>query len=181
MNIPSENPFGDFRRECALTFLGALISYCRTDEGKSVRALKVFEDINVGVAVTTENGLLVPVIHNADEKSLAEIESELEELTEKAREGKLSRDEVTGGTFTITNLGMYGVDFFTPIINPPEAAILGVGRIVEKPIVSGGKLEIKPMMTLSLSYDHRIIDGAPAAEFLTKVKQRIETAPRVED
>ncbi len=143
--------------------------------------LKVFEDINVGVAVTTENGLLVPVIHNADEKSLAEIESELEELTKKAREGKLSRDEVTGGTFTITNLGMYGVDFFTPIINPPEAAILGVGRIVEKPIVSRGKLEIKPMMTLSLSYDHRIIDGAPAAEFLTKVKQRIETAPRVED
>lgn len=143
--------------------------------------LKIFEDVNIGVAVATENGLLVPVIHNADKKSLTETESELKELSEKARQGRLSIEEVTGGTFTITNLGMYGVDFFTPIINPPEAAILGVGRIVEKPIVSGGKVEIRPMVMLSLSYDHRIVDGAPAAEFLNRVKERIETIVKADD
>jgi pyruvate dehydrogenase E2 component (dihydrolipoamide acetyltransferase) len=142
-----------------------------TLEGNQV---KVFEDVNVGVAVATENGLVVPVIHNADRKSLGDIDIAIEELTEKARQGKLSREELTGGTFTITNLGMYGVDFFTPIINPPEAAILGVGRIVEKPIVVNGKIEIKPMLTLSLSYDHRIIDGAAAGQFLRNIKERIE-------
>jgi pyruvate dehydrogenase E2 component (dihydrolipoamide acetyltransferase) len=136
--------------------------------------MKVFEDVNVGVAVATENGLVVPVIHNADRKSLNDIDGAIKEFTEKARQGKLSREELTGGTFTITNLGMYGVDFFTPIINPPEAAILGVGRIVEKPIVANGKIEIKPMSTLSLSYDHRIIDGAPAGQFLRNIKEKIE-------
>jgi pyruvate dehydrogenase E2 component (dihydrolipoamide acetyltransferase) len=117
---------------------------------------------------------VVPVIHNADRKSLNDIDGAIKEFTEKARQGKLSREELTGGTFTITNLGMYGVDFFTPIINPPEAAILGVGRIVEKPIVANGKIEIKPMSTLSLSYDHRIIDGAPAGQFLRNIKEKIE-------
>jgi pyruvate dehydrogenase E2 component (dihydrolipoamide acetyltransferase) len=142
-----------------------------TLEGNQV---KVFEDVNIGVAVATENGLVVPVIHNADRKSLSEIDVAIKESTEKARQGKLSREELTGGTFTITNLGMYDVDFFTPIINPPEAAILGVGRIVEKPIVVNGKIEIKPMSTLSLSYDHRIIDGAPAGQFLRNIKEKIE-------
>jgi pyruvate dehydrogenase E2 component (dihydrolipoamide acetyltransferase) len=102
--------------------------------------IKVFEDVNIGVAVATENGLVVPVIQSADRKSLNEIDVNIRELTEKARQGKLSREELTGGTFTITNLGMYGVDFFTPIINPPEAAILGVGRVVEKPLVFRGKI-----------------------------------------
>ena len=136
--------------------------------------IKVFEDINIGVAVATENGLIVPVIHNADKKSLKEIHSILNELTEKARQGKLSKEELTGGTFTITNLGMYGVEFFTPIINPPEAAILGVGRITQKPVIVDGKIETKPFMILSLSYDHRIIDGAPAAQFLSKIKNFLE-------
>jgi len=137
--------------------------------------IKVFEDVNVGVAVTTENGLVVPVIRNADEKSLSEISSVLKELVEKARQGKLTREDVTAGTFTITNLGMYDVDVFFPIINPPETAILGVGRVVEKPVAVNGQVTIKPLMQLSLVYDHRIVDGAPAARFLQTVKQILES------
>lgn len=134
----------------------------------------VYEDINVGVAVSTERGLIVPVIWNADEKSLPRISSELKELAAKAREGKLSKEQLTGGTFTLTNLGMYNVDTFLPIINPPEAAILAAGRIVEKPVAGDGEIRIKPTMTLTLGYDHRIMDGAPAAQFLRKTKEAIE-------
>jgi len=137
--------------------------------------IKIFEDVNVGVAVATEAGLVVPVIHNADKKSLKEVSSALKELVERAREGKLTREELSGGTFTITNLGMFGVDTFTPIINPPETAILGVGRIVEKPVVVDKKIVVKPVMQLSLSFDHRVVDGAPAAQFLQKVKEIIES------
>jgi pyruvate dehydrogenase E2 component (dihydrolipoamide acetyltransferase) len=136
--------------------------------------LKIFEDVNVGVAVATDNGLLVPVIRNADKKALREIDETIKQLTEKARQAKLTKDDMSGGTFTITNLGMYGVDFFTPIINPPEAAILGIGKITQKPVVANAKIDIKPMLTLSLSYDHRIVDGAPAAQFLQRIKQQIE-------
>jgi len=136
--------------------------------------IKIFEDVNLGMAVATEYGLVVPVIRNADKKSSVEIDDAIKDLTEKAKQGKLAREEVTGGTFTITNLGMYGVEFFTPIINPSEAAILGVGKITEKPVATNGKVEVKPMMMLSLSYDHRVMDGAPAAEFLRKVKDKIE-------
>lgn len=138
--------------------------------------IKIFEDVNVGVAVATEDGLVAPVIHNADKKELEEIDAAIKDLTEKARQGKLAREDLTGGTFTITNLGMYGVEFFMPIINPPEAAILAVGRVVEKPVVVDRKIEIKPMMMLSLSYDHRIVDGAPASEFLRKIKEKLEKA-----
>jgi pyruvate dehydrogenase E2 component (dihydrolipoamide acetyltransferase) len=137
--------------------------------------IKVFEDVNVGVAVATEHGLVAPVIHNADKKSLRDIDAAIRDLTEKARQEKLKKEEVSGGTFTVSNLGMYDVEFFTPIINPPEAAILGVGKIVEKPVVVNGKIEVKPFITLSLSYDHRIVDGAPAAQFLRKIKQYIES------
>ena len=137
--------------------------------------IKVYGDVNIGVAVATEQGLVVPVIHNADSKSLEEIASKLRELAEKARTRKLAKEDVTRGTFTITNLGMYGVDFFTPIINPPEAAILGVGRIMDKPVVEGKEVVIRPVMTLSLSYDHRIVDGAPAAQFLQEIKKILET------
>jgi len=136
--------------------------------------IEVFEDINVGVAGATDGGLVVPVIRNVDGKTLNDIDVAIKELTEKAKQGKLSREEVTGGTFTISNLGICSVDFFTPIINPPEAAILGVGRVVEKPVAFHGKIEVKPMATLSLSYDHRIIDGAPAGKFLLSVKEKIE-------
>jgi len=137
--------------------------------------IKVFEDVNVGVAVATEKGLVVPVVHNADKKSLSEIASALKELVEKAREGRLTKEDVTGGTFTITNLGMYGVDVFIPIINPPETAILGVGRVTEKPVAVNGQITIKPVVQLSLSFDHRIVDGAPAARFLQRVKQILES------
>jgi pyruvate dehydrogenase E2 component (dihydrolipoamide acetyltransferase) len=136
--------------------------------------IKIFEDVNVGVAIATPNGLVVPVIRNADQKALKDIDAQVVELTEKAQLAKLSREEVTGGTFTVTNLGMYGVDFFIPIINPPEAAILAIGRIIEKPALVNGKVEVKSVMMLSLSYDHRVIDGAPAAEFLGKIKDRLE-------
>ncbi len=136
--------------------------------------IKIFEDVNVGVAVATEQGLVVPVIRNADKKSLTEISSTLKTLLEKARTGKLDKEDITGGTFTITNLGMYEVLCFTPIINPPEAAILGVGKISSKPTITEGKIEVKPVMILSLSFDHRIIDGAPAAQFLQKIKYYLE-------
>ena len=137
--------------------------------------IKILDDVNVGVAVATEKGLLVPVVHNADQKTLREISVRVKELVEKAIQGKLSREDLTGGTFTISNLGMYGVDVFIPIINPPETAILGIGRIAERPTLVNDQLKTKPVMQLSLSYDHRIVDGAPAAQFLQKVKHVIES------
>lgn len=136
--------------------------------------IKIFEDVNIGIAVTTEHGLVVPVINDCNRKTFSEVAIAIEKLMEKARQEKLSIGDLSQGTFTVTNLGMHGVAFFTPIINPPEAAILGVGRIVEKPVVISGKIEIKPMLMLSLSYDHRIVDGAPAAEFLQRVKMKLE-------
>jgi pyruvate dehydrogenase E2 component (dihydrolipoamide acetyltransferase) len=136
--------------------------------------IEIFEDVNIGVATATSQGLVVPVVHNACGKNLQEIDSAVIELAAKARNAKLTKEDLTGGTFTITNLGMYGVEFFTPIINPPEAAILGIGAIREKPVVTNGTVKVKPVMGLSLSYDHRIIDGAPAADFLRKVKEEIE-------
>ena len=143
-----------------------------TLEGEQI---KIFEDINVGVAVATEKGLVVPVIHNADKMSLSDIASALKLLVEKTRESKLTKEDLTGGTFTITNLGMYGVDVFIPIINPPETGILGVGRIAEKPVLVDKEIKMKPVMQLSLSFDHRVVDGAPAAQFLQKVKHVLET------
>lgn len=137
--------------------------------------IMIYEDINIGVAVAAENGLFVPVVHNANEKSLVQVTSALKELVEKVRDGRLAKEDVSGGTFTITNLGMYGVDMFIPIINPPEAAILGVGKTTEKPVIVDSEIRIRPMMCLSLSYDHRIVDGAPAAKFLQKVKQILES------
>jgi len=137
--------------------------------------IKIFEDVNIGVAVGTEKGLVVPVIRNADKKEVEEISSTLKKLVEKAREGKLTRKEMSGGTFTITNLGMFGVDVFTPIINPPETAILGVGRVVEKAVVVDKEIVVKPVMQLSLSFDHRVVDGVPAAYFLQKTKQILES------
>jgi len=137
--------------------------------------IKIFEDINVGVAVATEKGLVVPVLHNADRMLLSNIASALRLLVEKTREGKLAKEDLTGGTFTITNLGMYGVDVFIPIINPPETAILGIGRIAEKPVLVDNEIKMKSIMQLSLSFDHRVVDGVPAAQFLQKVKHVLES------
>ncbi|HEX3000443.1 MAG TPA: dihydrolipoamide acetyltransferase family protein [Armatimonadota bacterium] len=131
-------------------------------------------DINIGVAVAAEKGLVVPVIKNADILAVEEIAKAARSLAEHARSGSLKPDEMNGGTFTISNLGMYGVDMFTPILNQPESAILGIGRIVEKPVVVEKRIEIRPMMVLSLTADHRVIDGAPAAQFLNEIKNIIE-------
>jgi len=136
--------------------------------------IKIIKDINVGVAVAVEDGLIVPVIRNADEKSLTEIASCLKNLTEKAKQHRLSLDDVSGGTFTISNLGRFGVDTFRPVINPPQSAILGVGEIKDKPVVVNGQIAIRPLMTLSLVFDHRVFDGVPAAIFLKTLKEILE-------
>ena len=136
--------------------------------------IKIYEDINIGVAIATPDGLVVPVIRNVNTKSLETISSAIKSLITKAKEKKLRASDFMNRTFTVSNLGMYGLDFFTPIINPPEAAILGVGRIVEKPVVINGGIHIRSMMYLSLTYDHRIIDGAPAAEFLQTLRTLLE-------
>jgi pyruvate dehydrogenase E2 component (dihydrolipoamide acetyltransferase) len=132
------------------------------------------QEINIGLAVSLQEGLIVPTIRRADEKHLAELAIESHDLANKAREGRASYDEVTGATFTITNLGSYGIDAFTPIINSPQIGILGVGRVVEKPVVYQGEITKRSMMFLSLTFDHRVIDGAPAAEFLRTVKDHLE-------
>lgn len=125
--------------------------------------------VNMGIAVALQDGLIVPVLRDADRKDLLEIAKEVRDLALKARMGTLNVDEVTGGTFTITNLSMFEVDGFTPILRPPETGILGVGRIIEKPAVHDGGIAIRMMMFLSLTFDHRVVDGAPAAEFLQTV------------
>jgi pyruvate dehydrogenase E2 component (dihydrolipoamide acetyltransferase) len=117
---------------------------------------------------------LVPVIRDADRKALRVVAAELRALIGRARAGRSLPDDLRGGTFTITNLGMFGIDAFTPIINLPEAAILGVGRIRPKPVVHAGETAIRQMWTLSLAFDHRLVDGAPAARFLQRVKQLVE-------
>jgi pyruvate dehydrogenase E2 component (dihydrolipoamide acetyltransferase) len=129
---------------------------------------------NIGVAVAIDNGLVVPVVKYANVKGLKEISSKIKELVFKAKNNELSTDDLTEGTFTITNLGMYGIDSFSPIINQPEVAILGVSTIVETPVLQNGNIINKPFMKLSLTADHRAVDGAVAAQFLYKIKQYTE-------
>ncbi|HAF50638.1 MAG TPA: 2-oxo acid dehydrogenase subunit E2 [Synergistaceae bacterium] len=134
----------------------------------------LYDEINIGLAVATEEVLLVPVVKDVAGKSLYEIASDGDALIEKARKGELAIDDVTGGTFTITNLGMFGVRDFTPIINPPQCAILGVGEMKDRPCVCDGQIIVKPMMVLSLTFDHRIVDGAQGAIFIRRVKELLE-------
>lgn len=136
--------------------------------------IRVIKDINIGIAIALEDGLIVPVLSNADKKSLSESALAVARLIDKAKTRSLSLEELNCGTFTITNLGSFGVDVFTPIINPPQAAILGVGRIAEKPVAMNGKCQIAPMMTLTLVFNHRIVDGAKAAQFLARTKELLE-------
>jgi pyruvate dehydrogenase E2 component (dihydrolipoamide acetyltransferase) len=133
-----------------------------------------YADVNIAVAVDTERGLVTPVVRNADKKGLLELTEERASLVRQALDGTIGPDDLTGGTFTITNLGPLGIDAFTPIINPPQTAILGVGRIRPAPAVCKGELCIRQRMYLSLTFDHRIIDGAPAARFLADVARLIE-------
>ena len=135
--------------------------------------------VDVGIAVSTPKGLMVPIVRNAESKSIPEIELEIKELAEKARTKKISVDELYGGTFTITNGGVFGSLLSTPIINPPQSAILGMHNIVERPVAVNGQVVIRPMMYVALSYDHRIIDGKDSVGFLVKVKEMIENPERM--
>ncbi len=129
---------------------------------------------DIGIAVSSPKGLMVPVVRNAERMSLAEIEAEIKRLAIKARDGKIAIEDMEGGTFTITNGGVFGSMLSTPIINPPQSAILGMHNIVERPVAINGKVEIRPIMYLALSYDHRIIDGKESVSFLVKVKEMLE-------
>ena len=134
---------------------------------------------HVGIAVGTDKGLVVPVVRDADRMSLAEIEKTIADMGRRARDGQLKIDEMQGGTFTITNGGVYGSLMSTPILNAPQSGILGMHKIQERPMVVGGKIEVRPMMYLALSYDHRIVDGREAVTFLVKVKDVLEDPARL--
>jgi pyruvate dehydrogenase E2 component (dihydrolipoamide acetyltransferase) len=136
--------------------------------------IRYFRDVHLAVAVAVDDGLITPVIRHADRKSLREIATESRELAERARERKLTPEEYTGGTFSVSNLGMFDIDQFTAVINPPEAGILAVGSITEKPVVTDGDLEVRRRMRLTMSCDHRVIDGATGARFLQSVKLMLE-------
>ncbi|MCX7124437.1 MAG: dihydrolipoyllysine-residue succinyltransferase, partial [Gammaproteobacteria bacterium] len=158
-----------------------------------VEALKEFPAVNasidgtdilyhnyfdIGVAIGSERGLVVPVIRNADQISMAQIEKQIRDYAKKAGDGKIAMEDLMGGTFTITNAGTYGSMMSTPIINPPQSAILGMHNIIERPVVENGEIVIRPMMYVALSYDHRIIDGREAVLFLMSVKRFIEDPAR---
>lgn len=160
----------------------------------SVEALKRFPVVNasidgldivyhnffdIGVAVSSPRGLVVPILRNADQMSFAEVESTIRGFGQKAKDGSLSYEELTGGTFTISNGGVFGSMLSTPILNPPQSAILGMHNIVERPVVENGEIVIRPMMYLALSYDHRIIDGREAVQFLVTIKQCMEDPARM--
>jgi pyruvate dehydrogenase E2 component (dihydrolipoamide acetyltransferase) len=142
--------------------------------GQGAAGLRDHTQVNVGIAVGTDEGLVVPVIHQADELTLGEIARRRAELSQRARNGKLALEQLEGGTFTLTNLGMFGVDQFQAIINPPQGAILAVGRIKERPVVVAGTLAVRPTMYVTLSADHRVLDGVQGARFLERVARYIE-------
>ena len=170
-----------------LGFMGFFVKAC-------VQALKELPAVNaeidgqdlvyknyyhVGVAVGTDKGLVVPVVRDADRLSIAGIETAIADLGRRARDGKLSIDELQGGTFTITNGGIYGSLMSTPILNAPQSGILGMHRIEDRPVVRGGAVVVRPMMYLALSYDHRIVDGKEAVTFLVRVKEALEDPARL--
>ncbi len=165
-----------------LTFTDLIVKAC----GKALREhprlnatlegeeILLCQEVNIGVAVALPDGLIVPVIRQADDKALRAIATERRDLVARARENRLSVNDVSGGTFTVTNLGSYGIDMFTPIINSPESAILGVGRVAERPSICDGEICKRSLMYLSLSFDHRLVDGAPAAEFMQRLRELLE-------
>jgi 2-oxoglutarate dehydrogenase E2 component (dihydrolipoamide succinyltransferase) len=170
-----------------LGFMGFFVRAC-------VQALKEIPAVNaeidgadiiyknyyhIGIAVGTERGLVVPVVRDADALSLAEIEKRIADFGRRARDGTLKLEELQGGTFTITNGGVYGSLMSTPILNAPQSGILGMHKIQERPMVVGGNIEARPMMYLALSYDHRIVDGREAVTFLVRVKEMLEDPARL--
>lgn len=155
---------------------------------KSIRAVNGYIDgqdmvynnfYNIGIAVGTERGLMVPVLKDADQLSMAGVEQEIKHYAAKARDGKITPDDLSGGTFTISNGGVYGSLMSTPILNPPQSGILGMHRIEERPVAINGKVEIRPMMYLAFSYDHRVIDGTESVRFLVKIKECLEDPTRI--
>jgi pyruvate dehydrogenase E2 component (dihydrolipoamide acetyltransferase) len=152
----------------------ALLRHPEVNAHYADEAVRRFPTANVGMAVATDRGLLVPVIHGAERLTLAEIAAARADLVSRAREGKLQQADLDGGTFTVSNLGMFGIEEFIAVLNPPQVAILAVGVIENKPVVVDGDLEIKPLMSLTLTCDHRAIDGAVAAEFLGTVRSYLE-------
>ena len=167
------------RREFELTYTDLIIQavaralekHPRLNASLEGDQMVLHSDIHIGMAVALDEGLIVPVVRDANRKPLRAIARETKELAERARSGSLGLDEVSGATFSVSNLGRFGIDGFTPIINPPEVAILGVGRILEKPAAYHGAVALRQMMTLSLTHDHRLVDGAPAAAFLHTVAE----------
>ncbi|TLS36233.1 dihydrolipoamide acetyltransferase family protein [Pseudalkalibacillus caeni] len=141
--------------------------------------ITTYENVHLGIAVALENGLVVPVITNADTLSTGQISQQIRTISQKAREGKLAQEDMKGSTFTITSLGAFGVDFFTPVLNPPEAGILGIGRAEATPVFVGENVEKRYILPLSLTFDHRVLDGAPASEFLGEVKSYLEKPYRL--
>jgi pyruvate dehydrogenase E2 component (dihydrolipoamide acetyltransferase) len=133
------------------------------------------EEINVGLAVEADHGLVVPVVRGSDSLTVEQIQEKIQELVDKVQNRSATPDDLQGGTFTVTNLGAFGIDAFTPIINPGQTAILGVGRIAERAVVQDGKVKVRPTCVLSLTFDHRLVDGAPAAKFLNTLKDSIES------
>jgi len=142
--------------------------------------ITVFEDINISVAIDTKNGLVTPAVLNTDKKAITQISDEIVELAEKARSGELDLKELVSGTFTVTNLGGFDVQTFIPLINPPQAAIIGVGKTVEKPVVFDEGIVIKPIANVTLVFDHRIIDGVPASRFLKEIKEILENPKTID-
>jgi 2-oxoglutarate dehydrogenase E2 component (dihydrolipoamide succinyltransferase) len=180
----------EFERRHHGTRLGYMSFFVRA----CVEALKRFPSVNasidgndivyhgfydIGVAVTTERGLVVPVVRDADGLSLAQIEDAIRDYGSKARDGKLSIEEISGGTFTISNGGVFGSLLSTPILNPPQTGILGMHKIEERPVVEAGEIVVRPMMYLALSYDHRLIDGQEAVRFLVDIKALLEDPARI--
>jgi len=152
----------------------ALTEHPRLNASLDGDAVKLWPQIDIALAVDSERGLLAPVVRGVEHKGLAQLAAETVALAERARNGKCAPDELTGSTFTLTNLGMFGIDAFTPIINLPECAILGVGRIKTQPAWIGDHVEPRQMVWLSLTFDHRLVDGGPAARFLQRVAQLVE-------
>lgn len=173
---------------------GVRLGYMSFFVSAVVAALKCFPEVNasidgndivyhgyfdIGIAVSTDRGLVVPILRDADTLSMAEIEQKIANFSSSAREGKLSMDDITGGTFTITNGGVFGSLMATPILNPPQSAILGMHKIEERPVVENKQIVIRPMMYVALSYDHRIIDGAQSVQFLVMIKEMLEDPARL--
>jgi pyruvate dehydrogenase E2 component (dihydrolipoamide acetyltransferase) len=136
--------------------------------------ITTYSDINVCVAINTDQGLVAPTVTNANRSTLAEINHEIEDLAEKAKSNQLSVENLTGGTFTITNLGAYDIESFAPVINPPQCGVIGLGRIAYRPYASGDEVSTRPVTMLTLVFDHRVVDGVPAAKFLRDVKRNLE-------